>query len=387
MVEVIIIAVLAITVFVYLWQSAQRKANRFADTYEKIERERDHLKDELHKAKSRAAEQKSKAPEPEEGKKKDAKKGKEEKSPEYVELKKVKEENFRINKELKDLRKDLRERDSSSGEAQRAIIEAKEETERLRRELEEANKRVRLIEEDRAERAEEEGVVQAKAEAAPAAPVVVDNTAANEEIERLRKELKRAQADVSDLRKELRSAAQAARAEAANAANAVKKDLRNAKRQMAAVSKRAENNHKVFLITRSQLMLTEQRLSGLDPAFKASVPIDASANGIEEALKMLQTREAREAKQREDNARLSAKVGAFEAALKERGVDLATIAIPEVRSTATIAEGPSQPDDDEAEAPRPSRKGRAAKGAPEADPAVPSEELDAGWESAGTDET
>ncbi|MDX9721806.1 MAG: hypothetical protein RBU37_13735 [Myxococcota bacterium] len=390
-VVIIILAIVLIAV-VAMWIAAQKKVNNYLDTYEKLDKEVKEAKEQNAALKQKLAASKGKeAATPVAAEKKAAKPKKKEDSAEYVEMKKAKEENYRLKQDLKELRKELRDSEGASGETQRAIMEAKEDVERYKREAEEAQNRLKMIEQEHARIAEEEGEVQVaapKTESPAAAPA---NT---EELDRLRKKLERVQGDYSELKANFRAEVDAARKEAAANVNLAKKDLRNTKRQLATYSKRAENNHKVFLITRSQLMLVEQRLAQLDAKFKPSVPVDASNAGIEDAVNMAVTRDAREAKQREDAAKMAARLSRLEAALREYGVDPDALTAP--AEEAPVAESPAPAPEPKDEKPKKGKKGKERRDKAEADeesaeteatPAkgdaevLASGELDAAWDA------
>jgi len=111
-------------------------------------------------------------------------------------------------------------------------------------------------------------------------------------------------------------------------------------------------------------MLVEQRLAAVDEAYKASVPMGTSQRHIEEALNFYHTKDAREAKAREDAQKAVAKLAQLEKTLRAKGLDPDALetSLEAVARPAAAVEAPAAAVEAPAPAEAPKRKDKKDRG-------------------------
>ena len=92
----------------------------------------------------------------------------------------------------------------------------------------------------------------------------------------------------------------AAKAEVADSNRDIRKELETAQRQMQQSKKRADNNHKIYIIARAQALLAEKRLLKHEPDYKPIVALPTSNEAIDEVIKKFVTYDAREHRASQD---------------------------------------------------------------------------------------
>ncbi len=207
----------------------------------------------------------------------------------------LKERNYSLSKDNETLRKDVRANVSSSELDQRELLDLREAKEKLSASLDDAQGKIAALEKKLSDNAEAE-------KNAPQQPSSTEDV---EKITALEKQKISLEASLKDVRSELASmkrdfkdrleaAKTAAKNEVADSSNALKKELNDAVRSMQQAKKRADNNHKIYLIARAQMLLAEQRLSKLDADYKPIVALPVGNDAIDDVVKKFMTMDARE---------------------------------------------------------------------------------------------
>ena len=303
--------------------------NKLVDTLGSLKSENKKLKEELEASKKKAlkAEKSDKRSEKEEKKEKP----KDAEDPAAIaelkeaikglkgELSKVKEKNYNLTKDNEALRKDMRVNAVSNEQDQREIVSLREAKADLTSSLESANARIAALEKNLAEKSENE---------APAASEPVSSEKDIARIADLERENASLAASLKDVRAELgvfkrdfRAEVDGAKKEALEASRSLRKDLNSAQRQLDQARKRADSNHKVYLIARAQMLLAEKRLQALDPSYRPVIVLPTSNEAIDELLKKLAALDAREKRAAADASELNDKIKSLEdenAALKAK---------------------------------------------------------------------
>ncbi|PIV98459.1 MAG: hypothetical protein COW42_14555, partial [Deltaproteobacteria bacterium CG17_big_fil_post_rev_8_21_14_2_50_63_7] len=167
---VIAIAIVAAVLFLLLFLKTRNDLNSMLDKFKPLEDELNSFKHENSELKSKLKQAKSAAPaavaageEPKAATKHKKKKKDSAPAAEDVDQKKMKEDNFRLNQEVKDLRKQVRGKAGVSDEAQAAIAAAQLETEKYKKDFEETARQLALVVNEQGRRAEEDGETVEKA--------------------------------------------------------------------------------------------------------------------------------------------------------------------------------------------------------------------------------
>lgn len=207
---------------------------------------------------------------------------------------KLKEDNFRLKNDNKALRTDLRSNSASNEEDQRLLVE-------LRETRDEAKLEAELLKAKYAELAKQ------LRELRDAPQVNVENKSEQEQetkqkqLESLEREnarltanLRETRGDLSDLKRDFQAQLSEAKKEFADAQRSMRKEEQVLVRQMQQSKKRADNNHKVFLIARAQLLLAEKRLRQYDETYASVFNLATNNSAIDEIVKKFITMDARE---------------------------------------------------------------------------------------------
>lgn len=298
-----LVALVAVAIFAVV---QYRDRDKYLFRCKPLERDCEKLKEENEKLRLRLpAEVSEKRPE----KKADAKSEKKAEKPtaekrkadvseltsRVAELKKdvsrLKEENFNLKKDNKSLRQEMRENRASNTTDQREIVALREKASDLEELLNEARARIKTLE--TAKPAQEDPVaVDAIVEARP------EDVARISELERenvsLSSSLKDVRGELASFKRDFRNQLDAAKQEVAESNRGLRRDVSRAVRQAEQSKKRADNNHKIYLIARAQLQLVERRLMGYEPEYTPLRVLPVSDEAIDESVKKFVTRDARE---------------------------------------------------------------------------------------------
>ena len=288
-----LVALVAVAIFAVV---QYRDRDKYLFRCKPLERECEKLKEENEKLRSRLpAEVSEKRPE-KKAEKPTAEKRKadvSELTSRVAELKKdvsrLKEENFNLKKDNKSLREEMRENRASNTTDQREIVALREKASDLEELLNEARARIKTLE--TAKPAQEEPVaVDTSVEARP------EDVARISELERenvsLSSSLKDVRGELASFKRDFRNQLDAAKQEVAESNRGLRRDVSRAVRQAEQSKKRADNNHKIYLI--AQLQLVERRLMGYEPEYTPLRVLPVSDEAIDESVKKFVTRDARE---------------------------------------------------------------------------------------------
>ncbi len=326
--EVILGCVALFCIFMLIM--ARIDKNKLVDTLAAMKSENKKLKDDLedHKKKALKADKSDKRSD------KDEKKEKPKESEDSAaiaelkdaikglkgELSKVKEKNYNLTKDNESLRKDIRVNAASNEQDQREIVALREAKVDLTASLDSANARISDLEKKLAEQSEKE------TPAAAPEPVSSEKDIARiADLERekasLAASLKEVRAELGVFKRDFRAEVDSAKKEALESTRAMRKDLSSAQRQLDQARKRADSNHKVYLIARAQMLLAEKRLQALDPSYRPIIVLPSSNDAIDELLKKFAALDAREKRAAADASELNDKIKSLEdenAALKAK---------------------------------------------------------------------
>lgn len=293
-------------VFIVLYVSNVLKCNHALDNYKALKLKADNLEDDKKKLTAEVNALKKKCGEPQESHKKSGEK-KQNKVVDVDSLNekiktlkadndKLKEKNYSLSKDNEALRKDIKSNSASNEEDQREIVSMREQNADLNVALNEAKARIGALEKQLAE--SKENAIVKKSEAGEKSSERAEDDV--KRIAALERENASLQASLKDVRGELltfkrdfKSELDVAKKEVAESNKGIKKDLNAANRQMAQAKKRADNNHRVYLIARAQMLLAEKRLMNYEPNYKPVMALPTSNEAIDEIIKKFQTLEAR----------------------------------------------------------------------------------------------
>ncbi|MFA5624359.1 MAG: hypothetical protein WC966_04815 [Bradymonadales bacterium] len=322
----IILAIVLVGAIIWIF-SLRKERNKYLEVYQPTKRERDRLQEEVEslnkklEARDKPSQRDSKEDVKAKSETKDKKDSKKQ-SEDSAKLKEVKEENYRLKQDNKDLRRSLKERDSADSDVQKDLIAARETASDLQRELDAAQTRLRLLEREAAQRSADD--VRPKDAQAEAEQNGELENKLRSDIDHIHEKWRATREELDSLKKSFRDDVQSAKQEFIEANKAVRRELGQAKRLLAQSKKRADNNHRIFLIARSQLLLAEQQLMAIDPSYKPILPLATSDSGIEDKLNKFVTQTARHDKAVEEAAKSEARVRELEALLRERGIEPTT---------------------------------------------------------------
>ncbi len=237
------------------------------------------------------------------------------------ELSKVKDKNYNLSKDNESLRKDIRSNAASNEQDQREIVSLREAKVDLTASLESANARIADLEKKVAEMNENAAAPAPAAEAVSSEKDLARIAELEREKASLAASLKDVRAELGVFKRDYRAELDGAKKEAQETARAIRKDLASLQRQLDQARKRADSNHKVYLIARAQMLLAEKRLQALDSSYRPVLALPASNEAIDELLKKLAALDAREKRAAADASELNDKIKSLEdenAALKAR---------------------------------------------------------------------
>jgi len=245
---------------------------------------------------------------------------------------KLKEDNYRLKTDNKTLRQQARDRHASTDEDQRHIVDLRTQRDDVQTALATAQATIVQLEKALADGKAKQAVTTQEAE----------SKASEEDLEPLKREnaqlaatLKDVRGELAGFKKEYRAQLDEARREMTQSNKSIHQDLNHAVQQMQQSKKRADNNHKIYLIARAQLLLAEKRLMQIDASYKPIMTFATSASGIDELIKKFVTLDTREgrasvdvltkdrqiAKLEQENKSLRAQLEAAEAALSQPVLD------------------------------------------------------------------
>ena len=249
----------------------------------------------------------------------------------------LKEENYRLKLDNKDLRKASRERDESDNDDAKKLVALRDERDEARFELTKANEKIAALEKKIAENA---NAAKSSEEAKSA-----DKTAAtDDETERLTREnatlsasLKDVRAELASFKKDYRDQLGVAKKELALETKPIRDENAQLKRQLQQSKTRADNNHKIFLVARAQLMLAEKRLSQFDAKYKPLI-LGTSSAAIDDAIKKFLTQEARESHAGQDIFERDRKISELQAQIEDLTAKNAELEAKNSASDANITD-------------------------------------------------
>ena len=322
------VALVVIIVCVYFIIVLRRERDKYLFKLKPIESEKNRLVDEVNRLKIKADEPitvpSKKGGNENKSAKKNAKKPekslanidvselKEKNRTLESEITRLKEQNYNLSQDNKSLRKDIKDNNEADQNEQREVITLRESQSLLQADLDAANTRITELEKQ---------ITQAKSDTKPDAPTdAVQSTPEDaERLESLNRENASLQASLKDVRGELaafkrdyRTELDAAKKEVADSNRALRKDLSDAQRQMQQSKKRADNNHKLYLIARAQTLIAQKRLAALDPSFKPIIALPVKNNAIEEIVKKFSAFDAREKRASDEVIKLNEKIRLLE---------------------------------------------------------------------------
>lgn len=208
---------------------------------------------------------------------------------------KLKEKNYNLSKDNKTLRKDARTSNESTEQDQHELLELREAKKDLTASLESAKSQIAVLEKLISEASDNTAKQADNAVDAPA-----DDNKKNEKLERenaaLKVELKDVRGELDAFKRDFKAQVDEAKKAVADSNRALKNDVAKAERIMQQSKKRADNNHKIYLIARAQMMLAEKRLMMFDANYKSPMALPTSNEAIDEVIKKLNTVNARQSK-------------------------------------------------------------------------------------------
>ncbi|GEM_PF-2097740 len=217
---------------------------------------------------------------------------------------KLKEKNYNLSKDNKALRKDARTSNESNEQDQHELIELREAKKDLTASLESAKSKIAVLEKLISEASD-----NVSKPASDEAKEPTDENKKTEKLERenaaLKVELKDVRGELDAFKRDFKTQVDEAKKAVADSNRALKNDVAKAERIMQQSKKRADNNHKIYLIARAQMMLAEKRLMSFDASYKSPIALPTSNEAIDEVIKKLNTVNARQSKISEKEANLS----------------------------------------------------------------------------------
>lgn len=208
----------------------------------------------------------------------------------------LKEKNYNLSRDNDSLRSDVRSNASSTEQDQHELIDLREKNASLTSQLREVSAKLKDLEKVQ----ETQAKPVEKIEAQDAAPVVSDDS---EELTQLQKEnaslsssLRDVRGELASFKRDFKAQLEHAKAETAESNKSIRKELLAAQKSAAQSKKRADNNHQIYLIARSQLMLAEKRILSLDPSYRPQYPLPVNNDAIDETIKKFVSFNARESR-------------------------------------------------------------------------------------------
>lgn len=233
---------------------------------------------------------------------------------------KLKEKNFNLSRDNDQLRLASKDKKIVDDHEQREIVALRDEKSELEGALEKAKQQLKTFED--AKRAAEYG----REDNANRSDETLD--ALKRENASLVNALKEVRAELSTLRHEekaqIADAIKATSEQSGVAERALKKDLASAQKLVSQAKKRADNNHKIYLIARSELQLVEEKLMTYDATYRPFQDLPVKNHAIDEFVKKFLTFEARENKASRDVLQKDRVIRDLEAKNQELEAKIAT---------------------------------------------------------------
>ena len=318
---VLVVALVVLIVCIYFIIVLRRERDKYLFKLKPIESEKNRLVDEVNRLKIKADEPVSVSDKNVVGiKKSDKKSAKKNKksTPEVsvddlkektrtleAEVTRLKEQNYSLSQDNKSLRKDIKNNSEADQNEQREVISLRESNSNLQSSLQAANARITELEKQISQNSDTPKA-DAPAQESPKTPDNADN------IDELTRENASLQASLKDVRGELaafkrdyRTELDAAKKEVADSNRALRKEDLVAQRQMNQSKKRADNNHKLYLIARAQTLLIQKKLAALDPSAKLPIALPVKNDAIDEIVKKVAAFDAREKHASDEVVRLN----------------------------------------------------------------------------------
>lgn len=318
---VLVVALVVLIVCIYFIIVLRRERDKYLFKLKPIESEKNRLVDEVNRLKIKADEPVSVSDKNVVGiKKSDKKSAKKNKknTPEVsvddlkektrtleAEVTRLKEQNYSLSQDNKSLRKDIKNNSEADQNEQREVISLRESNSNLQSSLQAANARITELEKQISQNSDTPKA-DAPAQESPKTPDNADN------IDELTRENASLQASLKDVRGELaafkrdyRTELDAAKKEVADSNRALRKEVLVAQRQMNQSKKRADNNHKLYLIARAQTLLIQKKLAALDPSAKLPIALPVKNDAIDEIVKKVAAFDAREKHASDEVVRLN----------------------------------------------------------------------------------
>lgn len=224
------------------------------------------------------------------------------------EIAKIKEENFNLKKDNKTLRQEARDNRDANAADQRETVALREQNANLELALNAAQVQIKTLENLKKEL--ENSETQSKIQ--DSAQNTEQNASLVKEKLALEASLKNLRAELGSLKKDFNAQLDAAKNEIAQSNKSLKKSLANAQRQAELARQNANNNHRIYLVARAQMMLAERKLSLLDPCYKPILPLPAGRDAIDDTIKKLQSMQARDERAIQESSALHDRIRELE---------------------------------------------------------------------------
>lgn len=321
--------VVLVGVLVYL-VIVKKESNRYLTAYRPVKNERDKLKEENAslqkkldaaqadvtsiKAERKANKKNMKvaAKVDDSAKDKDVSELEQKIAQQKSEMAKLKQENFDLRRENKDLLKDKQAHGEGNAESARMIVELRDARDQAKEALERANAKIADLEKEKTHAHQdktEDKTAAAQAENDKRAEQLErDKTALEQQIQAVKREL-------SECKQAYRDKFEDAKKEWSRETKSLKDDQEKLKRQLQQSKTRADNNHRIFLIARAQMMLVEKRLARFDATYKP-VALGTSSTAIDETIKKFLTHDLRESRASADVIERDRKINDLVAEIK-----------------------------------------------------------------------
>lgn len=210
-----------------------------------------------------------------------------------TDIKKLKQENFDLRRDNKELLKEKQERGVGDTENSKMIVELRDARDKANEALGRATARIAELEKARGNE-----TVSKQNEA----DVASSSNGDMERVEALERDKKAVEQTLQEVRNELaefkkgyREKLEEAKKESSTEVKSFKDEIEQLKRQLQQSKTRADNNHRIFLIARAQLMLAEKRLALFDGSYKP-IALGTSSTAIDEMIKKFLTHDIRESR-------------------------------------------------------------------------------------------
>ena len=328
---ILVIALVIVVICAYYILVLRRERDKYLFKLKPIESEKNRLEEEVNRLKLKANEpislpSKSKK-DKKSGKKDAAQPNKQPAATDPTELNekiqslkaevsKLREQNYSLSQDNKSLRKDIKAENAADQDEQREVVTLRESEHALRDAVESANARIAELEKQlQAARTETKENTTETAEPQSAASENTDSekiATLTRENESLKATLKDVRGELASFKRDFKNELDNAKKEVADSNRALRKEAADAQRQMQQSKKRADNNHKLYLIARAQTLLAQKKLAIHEPDYKPSIALPTSNDAIEETVKKFIAFEARENRATDEVNKLGEKVRQLE---------------------------------------------------------------------------